>query len=238
MTTEEKLETLSRAKSFFRDRICSNHKKKVIKAKKLSEYNINPFLVKYISNFYSGDSTPESIARAIFLPRVLGTSIATIFGNNLQYFCKDVLQGFASVGTGIDIEFTDMIDGRRKYCQLKAGPNTINKDDVKTIIDHFDALRHLARTNQLTNFNADTDCIVGVFYGTPSDLSTHYRKINVRFPVFCGVDFWERLTGDPSFYNDLANAFSEVAEEFDGRELIEDCVRDLTRQIEESDLLL
>jgi hypothetical protein len=28
---------------------------------------------------------------------------------------------------GIDIEFIDAIDGRRKYCQAKLGPNTITR---------------------------------------------------------------------------------------------------------------
>ena len=30
-----------------------------------------------------------------------------------------------------------MIDGEKKYCQLKSGPDTINKDDVETIAGHF-----------------------------------------------------------------------------------------------------
>ena len=81
----------------------------------------------------------------------------------MQAFCKDVLAGFASTTTGIDIEFVDQIDGRRKYCQIKAGPNCINKDDITTILHHFDAIRRLARTNGLREFNADIDCIVGVF---------------------------------------------------------------------------
>lgn len=48
-----------------------------------------------------------------------------------------------SVGGGIDIEFVDSFDDRKKYCQLKSGPNTINKDDVITIKNHFQGIKTL-----------------------------------------------------------------------------------------------
>lgn len=50
---------------------------------------------------------------------------------------------FGSMVSGIDIEFEDALDGRHKYCQVKLGPNTINKDDVVTIHNHFKDARNL-----------------------------------------------------------------------------------------------
>lgn len=47
-------------------------------------------------------------------------------------------------------------------------PNTINKDDVKTIIDHFKGVKNLGRTNNLQI--GLSDLIVGVFYGTNDEL--------------------------------------------------------------------
>src|SRR5699024_6782994 len=114
---------------------------------KLKEFNLNPFLDKYKASFLTGNADPKSIAKALVYPRVLGTSINTTFGNQLQKFCSNVLEGFSSTTSGIDIEFVDKIDGFYKYCQIKAGPNTINKDDVETIKDHFAGVRKLARTN-------------------------------------------------------------------------------------------
>ena len=35
------------------------------------------------------------------------------------------------------------------------------------------------------------------------------------YPVIIGEDFWYHLTGDRNFYNDLIDAFAEVAEEFE-----------------------
>lgn len=177
-----------------------------------------------------GDNSAQSIATALVYARVLGTSINTSFGTNLQKFCSDILSGYASTTSGIDIEFDDFTDGRRKYCQIKAGPTTINKDDVKTIKDHFTGVKNLARTNNLAiGLN---DLIVGVFYGTESDLSNNYKNIQKDYPVYIGQSFWYRLTGDENFYTELTSAIDEIATEYDGRELLNTVIASLTKEIE------
>jgi len=232
MTEQQRQEILARARVFFRDNIALNHKRNTEKLGNLREFNINPFTLPYITKFAFGNDTPESMAKALLYPRILGQSIATTFGTQLQHFCSNVLQGFASTTTGIDIEFIDEIDNRRKFCQIKSGPNTINHDDVNTIRNHFTAIRNLARTNRLENFNPDTDCIVGVFYGEPQDLSMHYKRINRDFhPVYVGKDFWHRLTGDENFYNELISAIAEVAIEIDGTETLNNVITQLAEQI-------
>ena len=191
MTENEKQEILSKAKEFFKNTIVKNHMKNTKKLSKLSEFNINPFLNTYLANFLTGDDSPESVEKALIYPRVLGTSINTSFGTNFQYFCSSALEGFASTTSGIDIEFIDQIDGRKKYCQVKAGPNTINKDDVATIIGHFTAIKNLARSNRQMEITLN-DLIVGVFYGTHAELSGHYKKIHKEHPVIVGLEFWHR----------------------------------------------
>lgn len=155
MTPEERLQILENAKSFFRNRIAENHKANTAKLTSVSKFNINPFTHKYLAQFAFGNSTPESMAKALLYPRILGTSIATTFGTQLQSFCNEVLSSYASTTSGIDIEFIDADDGRRKYCQIKAGPNTINFDDVETIKGHFKAIQNLARTNRLNLMMTD-----------------------------------------------------------------------------------
>lgn len=229
MTDEEKQRILETAKNFLRTRIAINHIKNTEKLQDLEEFNINPFLSKYLPQFAFGDSSPENTAKALIYPRVLGTSITTSFGTNMQYFCNDVLSSFASTTSGIDIEFVDALDGVRKYCQVKAGPNTINKDDVPVIKDHFRGVINLARTNGLRISPAD--CVVGVLYGKASELSSHYKKIDEDYPVIVGKDFWHRLTGDIDFYNDLISAFAEVADELDSSELLQETIEKLANQI-------
>ena len=233
MDSQEKQIILDKAKLFFEEKIVKNHQLQTNKLRHLSAFNPNPFLERYLAKFAFGDCEYRSIAKALIYPRVMGTSINTIFGTQMQSFCKDVLNGFASVTSGIDIEFIDQVDKRRKYCQIKAGPNTINKDDITTILNHFNAIRNLARTNGLKEFNPDIDCIVGVFYGTNDDLSTMYKTINKTHPVYAGQEFWLRLTGDECFYAELVDTIVEVANEMDGTSLLEDIVTDLAAEIQE-----
>lgn len=227
----ENIALIKKAKDFFRDEIANNHIKNTKVLNELKNFNINPFLVKYKANFLTGRVDARSIAQALVYPRVLGTSIDTTFGSKLQKFCSEVLEGFASTTTGIDIEFIDKIDGRKKYCQIKAGPNTINKDDITTIKNHFNAVRNLARTNNLQiGLN---DLVVGVLYGNKSELNGHYRVVNDTYPVFTGREFWYRLTGEENFYNEIIEGIGEIANEFDGSEIIEKVIKDLSVEIAE-----
>lgn len=232
MNDFQREQILESAKSFFRDEIVQSHVHKACKrAGQLSEYNINPFLFKYLANFLNGNDSPESIARALVLPRMLGSSINTSFGMRIQQLISTLFEGLGSTTSGIDIEFIDAVDGRRKYCQLKAGPNTINHDDVTTITNHFNGVRNLARTNNL-NVGIN-DMIVGVIYGEDSELSSHYRRISNTYPVVIGKDFWHRLTGKDDFYFELIDAIGDVALEVDGRHYLEEAIATLAEEIQE-----
>lgn len=231
MTDKERQEILKKAKEFFKEKIVSSHIRNTKKLVSLSEFNVNPFLNKYLANYLTGNGNPKSIAKALIYPRVLGTSITTSFGTHLQHFCSTVLSGFASSVEGLDIEFIDQIDGRRKYCQIKAGPNTINKDDIKTIFGHFAAIKNRARTNQ--GSISLSDLIVGVFYGTRRELSTHYLNIDKEHPVIVGQEFWHRLTGEESFYDQLIDAIGEVANEENSSELLKEVIKALAEDIED-----
>jgi len=231
LSTEELNEIISKAKEFFKEEIVPSHITNTKKLIKLKEFDLNPFLDKYKASFLTGNDDPESIARALVYARALGTSINTIFGNKLQRFCSEVLEGFSSVTSGIDIEYFDKIDGRKKYCQIKAGPNTINKDDVATIKGHFAGVKNLARTNNM-NIGLN-DLVVGVFYGTPESLSNHYKAINKDYPVIVGQEFWHRLTGEVDFYEKITHAIGEVATEYDGSEMIEEVIKGLALEIDQ-----
>lgn len=230
MSQQNPDDIIEKAKEFFRNEIAKSHIANTKKLKKLKKFNLNPFLDKYKASFLTGNDDPRSIAKALVYPRVLGTSINTTFGNKLQKFCSEVLDGFASTTSGIDIEYIDKVEGKRKYCQIKAGTNTINKDDVETIKNHFTGVKNLARTNNLNiGFN---DLIVGVMYGTEDKLSSHYKKIKQEYIVIVGADFWYRLTGEEDFYKRLTDAIGDIATEYDGSQLIEEIIDSLAKEIE------
>ena len=75
--------------------------------------------------------------------------------------------------------------------------------------------------------------IVGVLYGEGDDLSGHYKIINSHYPVYCGAEFWEHLTGDKQFYHRLAKAFGEVVEEdnIDGSQMILAKIKEIAKEI-------
>lgn len=232
MTEQQKQAIIESGKEYFRTTIIPNHLKNLQKLK-LSSFSINPFLINYLAAFLCGDTEPKSLAKALVYPRILGTSLNTSFGQNIQVFISSLeeITGGASGIEGIDIEFVDAIDGRRKYCQCKAGPQTINKEDIATILGHFKYLMNKSRLDRM-GLQFD-DLIVGVLYGEHGNLSANYKAIDAHYPVLCGADFWERLTGDKEFYNRLAKAFGEVVEEdgIDGSSLILQKVDEIAQEI-------
>lgn len=232
MTEQQKQAIIESGKEYFRTTIIPNHLKNLQKLK-LASFNINPFLINYLAAFLCGDTEPKSLAKALVYPRILGTSLNTSFGQNIQVFISSLeeITGGASGIEGIDIEFVDEIDGRRKYCQCKAGPQTINKEDIATILGHFKYLMNKSRLDRM-GLQFD-DLIVGVLYGERDNLSANYKAIDAHYPVLCGAEFWERLTGDKEFYNRLAKAFGEVVEEdgINGSSLILQKVNEIAQEI-------
>lgn len=212
MSPAERQKILAQAAEWFQTVIIPNHIQNTKKLVLAKEFDINPFLTAYLATFFDGELSPESIARALLYPRVLGSSITTSFGTNMQSFISSVLKdSFGSMVSGIDIEFIDALDGRRKYCQVKLGPNTINKDDVKTIHDHFKDARNLGKTNNVRV--AVDDMVVAIVYGVAGQESSHYKRLAKEhgYPVWIGADFWHRLTGDKDFYADLQQSIANVA---------------------------
>lgn len=187
---------------YFKSKIFENHKKSVLKDhSKLKSYNINPIIVKYLSKVLENEFTPLGIAKALYYPRVLGTSINTSFGTRIQRMFIELDLAEGSLIPEMDIEFIDKVDKRKKWCQLKSGPNTINSGDVNPLLRKFSKVANLGRTN---GFNlSNSDLILGVIYGSEQQLSQHYKKIDETYPVIIGVEFWHRLTGFPDFYNKL-----------------------------------
>lgn len=234
MTEDQKKAIIESGKDFFRTIIIPSHIKN-LNGLKLKDFNINPFLINYLAAFLCGNTEPQSLAKALVYPRVLATSINTTFGSSIQVFISSIQQIISSGSAipGIDIEFEDAIDKRKKYCQCKAGPQTINRDDVDTILGHFRQFKGIARQNKL--HVSDDDLIVGVLYGDPIKLSANYKTIATTYPVYCGSDFWEHLTGDGQFYHRLAKAFGEVVEEdnIDGSQLILNKIDEIAREIED-----
>lgn len=229
------LELLEIVKHYFKEKIFDNHKKNVLKDHShLKSYKINPILVKYLSKVLEDDFTPLGIAKALYYPRVLGTSINTSFGTRIQNMFVELNLASGSLIKGMDIEFIDKVDNKKKWCQLKSGPNTINSEDVNPLLKKFSTVANLARTNSI-NLN-NSDLILGVLYGNESQLSQHYKKIDEKHPVIIGREFWHRLTGFPNFYDKLVAELDHLILALDTQDFFKKGYMALAKEIEESDV--
>ena len=124
MTEDEILEIITK---HFKEKIFENHKIKSLNThSKLKSYKINPIIVKYLSKILEDNFTPIGIAKALYYPRILGTSINTSFGTRIQNMFVELGLAQGSLIKGIDIEFTDKIDKRKKWCQQPIKNNSFS----------------------------------------------------------------------------------------------------------------
>jgi hypothetical protein len=231
LSEEARAKIIQNAQDWFREELAEAHRKNTSKLSDLGEFKINPFLWHYLANFLTGNTSSESLAKALILPRILGPSITTSFGSRFQNMITRVFEGaVGSQISGMDIEIVDQIDGRTKYCQLKAGPNVINSDDVPVIKANFQKAINLAKTNNL--LVPQQDYVLGLFYGEQTEVSAFIEDIAKDYTTYVGQDFWYHLTGDKDFYQTLIDAIAKIASEFDSADLIDQTVKALAKEIE------
>ncbi|RNC84733.1 MAG: restriction endonuclease [Balneola sp.] len=222
---------------YFDENIAQVHQENLInKHAKLSSYQINPILVKYLSQLIESGITEEGIAKALFYPRALGTSITGSFGSKFQKMLVDLGLVKGSLIPGMDIEYQDKLDGRDKYCQLKSGPNTINSKDVDPMLSEFDKVANLARANSSKDFS-NNDLVVGIMYGDKDQLSAHYLRIDERYPVIIGQEFWERITGYPSFYGELISSIDDLIDSMPFSDSFQSAYHKLVSEIRAANLI-
>lgn len=89
MTEEQKYSIITSGKDYFRNLIIGKHVENIEKLK-LSDFKINPFIINYLAALLCGDTKPKSLAKALLYPRILGTSINTKFGMNIQVFISQI----------------------------------------------------------------------------------------------------------------------------------------------------
>ena len=230
MEKQEKEQILKKFEEWFLNSLVVSHRKNTEKLSDIKKFNINPFLLHYLANYLEGNSKPSSLAKVLLYPRALGTSITTSFGSHMQTFVTKVLGAYGSATPGIDIEFTDFIDNRKKYCQLKSGPNAINNDDVNTVKNHFTDIKNLARQNRL-NLEIN-DLVFCLIYGEPKEKNSFIKKLEEEYTVYIGREFWHRFTGDENFYKELILTAEKIAKDINMKSIVDDVIKKLSYQIE------
>jgi hypothetical protein len=221
---------------YFKDEFAGKILAKLKEGHDLSSFNFNPLVSIALSSGVYGNPTPMNMAKALLYPRVFGTSINTTFGDKMQKMCVRYLGAAASGTTGIDIEYEDKLDGQNVVMQLKAGPNTINYDDVEPIVSKMGTAYRTLRQNRADNMPIFA---IGITYGVMADISAHYRRIaassvggQLNIPIYIGQDFWHRLTGNPTFYSEMISLFVDIFEKEDYSDLLQEDLDRLASEIE------
>jgi len=232
MKQEEKDKIIQLFKKSFEEEFIPRHIINTKKLKDIKEFQIHPFLWRYLANYLEGNEDPETLAKVLIYPRILQSSVTTSFGIFIQKFLTTFISVLGSTTPGIDIEYTDQVDGRHKYCQLKNGPNALNNDDIKTVEDHFKDLIARGRTNH--NIINSSDCVFGLIYGTRKEFNGNIKKLDRGiYSVLEASEFWLCYTGDEKFYNNLFNASAEVGKEQNMKELVENVISELSGEAKE-----
>lgn len=224
MTEEQKQSIIESGKDYFRRIIIPSHLKN-LKTLKLKDFNVNPFTLIYIN------VSPESLAKALVYPRVWEVCSKSASRDDIAPFVQNLLRAVDSEPV-LDsmIEFDDAIDGRRKYC-LFSHSTDLDRKQMNCILTRFKHIMNEKSQGGLS-FRMD-DLIVGVLFGEPYELSDNYTTIQTCYTVYCGTEFWERLTGDELFYHRLVKAFCEVLEDehTENSALIRQMVKEIAQEI-------
>lgn len=144
----------------------------------------NPYLFRAI-----GMKQASEIVSAI-LQAYMSASDEGIFGDAFfEPIARMCSGGHPASGEGVDI--TIETETTYKAISVKSGPNIFNASQSKRMDEEFKALR-----SRMHKLHKQFDALLGGCYGRKHADPTASRIYRIR----CGQEFWEELTGDPSFY--------------------------------------
>lgn len=199
---------------------------KTIRGLKLSDLDINPFLIRILSHEL-GLNNSKAIVRWLVNQR-LERGTVTSFGIALQNAAK-----VFSEGTGVEgADILKTKGGIHYHIQVKSGPNTIPKDLGVRIAQ---LLRSAQRRNR------GSVALYGMCYGSKARVSSIVRKyVQEEGGVdwISGREFWEFISDDPQCVDEIYEIAAEVGRTFkdpEGEslsEVIEKKVNELTKEFE------
>jgi len=198
-----------------------------IRRLKLSDLDINPFLIRILSHELGLDNS-KAIVRWLVNQR-LERGTVTSFGIALQ----DAAKVF-SEGTGVEgADILKTKGGRHYHIQVKSGPNTIPKDLGVRIAQ---LLRSAQRRNR------GSIALYGMCYGNKARVSSIVRRyVQEEGGVdwICGREFWQFISDDPQCLKEIYEIAAEVGRTFkDSKgqslsEVIKSKIQELTDEFEE-----
>src|SRR3990172_7282482 len=171
----------------------SEQKYKAIDSIQIEEMDFNPFLLKIL-----GFETPEEIAEFMIAQR-FERSPVTSYGARIQSIAKEITER----GTGVEgADICKERDGHRYYIQMKAGPNTVNKD-ISSEINKL--LKSAIRRN------SGSVALLGMTYGKRERVSSVIRKYS-DVDWIIGREFWEFISEDAECAKEIFDIAIELTD--------------------------
>ena len=189
---------------------------------------LNHFSASYAAGTIGGvPLTANSLARALVIPRALGSSLSTIVSRQLRFFCGE-LPGVEVVGKHANqVNYTDRVDDTNRIGIFAGGPSNLNSPGRKTLEGK------LTRLHAQIGRSAPAP-VVCVTHGEISNLNSSFKKLDPKYAVFVGGDFWHRVTGDPNFYRELSFRLSWSAAAAGSKVALSDAIKRVEREIVKS----
>lgn len=193
----------------------------------------NPYLFKA-----KNIQTAEELVKYI-LDAFLSSQEETIFGELMEelaiFVCKRAFNGEkAEEGKFESIDLIFQRDGKTYIVSIKSGPNWGNSDQIKRMKVNFKEARKILKNEEnTTRIVAVNGCIYG------RDNRPH--KVDSRDPEksyykFCGQEFWEFISGNAGFYQQIIVPIDKEAKKRDEnfRNTYSAKINELTKEFSEN----
>lgn len=172
----------------------------------------NPYLFKA-----KNIQTAEELVRYT-LDAFLSSQEETIFGDLMEglaiFVCKKVFGGYkAEQGKFKSIDLIFQKDGKTYIVGIKSGPNWGNSDQINRMKSNFKEARKILRneSNQ-SKIVAVNGCIYGKD-NRPYKVDSRDREKS--YYKSCGQEFWELISGESDFYQQIVIPIDKEAKKRD-----------------------